>query len=427
MRDGYLAVLGGNKMACHGIERLEALGYRVLVLDGNANAAARTSGRPFLAVDFSDTDAALRALEPFELDGIMPLNDFAVRSSSRIARERGLRGWTEETAYRLTNKAAMRTAWREANLPQPSFYSLSIEELLAGHDPPWDTFPCIVKPAFAGGASRGVHLVRDWNDVRAVVEATRDVYLDAEVLLEEFVRGTEHTLEVVVRNGKPFLLSISDKQNYPGHVSVVQRLYFPGPVGWPEHDRLRDLVFAACDALGVTDGACHFEVLLTSNGPVLLEVGGRPGGGLNFDPICRLSTGYDYPRLLAGILTGGSTRFARQEPCHLAWHYFDAGGGTVQCIMGIDDVDGADGIVDVACYERVGQPRRRLTNDLDRPGYVLVRADSHEKARTLAERMCDRIDFVTCGQTPNSITFEHLDTASHEDSGWHTRDLPAGV
>ncbi|MEX0600532.1 MAG: ATP-grasp domain-containing protein [Rhodothermales bacterium] len=427
MRDGYLAVLGGNKMACHGIERLEALGYRLLVLDGNPQAAARTPGRPFLAVDFSDTNAALRALEPFELGGIMPLNDFAVRSSSRIARERGLRGWTEETAYRLTNKAAMRAVWREANLPQPSYCSVSIEDLLAGQHPVWDSFPCIVKPAFAGGASRGVHLVHDWDEARAVVEATRDVYLDADVVIEEYVRGTEHTLEVVVRDGRPTLLSISDKQNYPGHVSVVQNLYFPGPVGWAAQDRLRDLVFAACGALGVTDGACHFEVLLTEHGPVLLEVGGRPGGGLNFDPICRISTGYDYPSLLACILTGESPRFVRQEPCHLAWHYFDGGDGTVQDIIGMDEVDGADGVVDVECYERVGEPRRRLTDDLERPGYVLVRADSHGAARTLAARVCDRIEVLTHAPTSKSLHTEHLATASHEDTGWYTRDMPAGV
>jgi formate-dependent phosphoribosylglycinamide formyltransferase (GAR transformylase) len=90
-----VVVLGGNKMACPAIARIQQRGFRVVAVDGGAQAAARELADRFVHQDFSDVAATAAALSEIEFDGIIPLNDFAVRSAGHIARERGLPGWNE--------------------------------------------------------------------------------------------------------------------------------------------------------------------------------------------------------------------------------------------------------------------------------------------------------------------------------------------
>jgi biotin carboxylase len=325
--------------------------------------------------------------------GIMPLNDFAIASAATIARERGLPGWSEFAQRCLTSKVAMKQAWAAHELRTARWASTTVADIEAGKYPAWDIWPAVAKPSFSGGGSRGVIVAHDWAELSAKVIEQKAKYRDGDVLIEEFVHGTEHTLEVLLSKGKPTLLSISDKENYPGSATVVQNLYFPGPIGNARREDLQALVFAACEAMQMQDGTAHFEVLISKGLPYLLEVGGRPGGGLNFRPICELSTGFDYPGLLAASLCGQPLDLRRREHVHLAWHYFPVGEGTLHRIEGFDDLSAEPDVVHACMYEKIGSPRLDLRDDLARPGYVLVQGPSHDAARARATALIDRVRF----------------------------------
>ena len=390
----HLAILGGNRMAVPAIEQIERAGHRTLVLDRAADAPARSVASRFLAVDFSDVPATLRALAEIELSGVLPLNDFGVRTAAALAAQRGLKGSGVEAARRLTNKVAMKRAWSAAGLPTPRWTWGKKQDILAGEFPSWDDFPCIVKPAFSGGGSRGVGLARDWRDVARIVSSNAAKYLDDEVIIEEFIAGTEHTIEMIVHDGSTRLLSISDKENYRGNVSVVQTLHFPGPIGHACRHLIEPLVAASIAALGLANGTTHTEVIVRDGTAYLLEVGGRPGGGLNFQPICELSTGWSYPTLLAAVMSGGQPDFSQRNPSvHLTWRYFDHGPGLVRRISGFEELRGEPDVVDIALYDKVGSPGLDMSDDLARPGYVLVKGSSNHAARARAQELESRVVF----------------------------------
>jgi biotin carboxylase len=365
------------------------------VIDGNAEAPARDCGSRFMNVNFFDSAAVEEALRAVPLVGVMPLNDFGVRTASQLTEARGLPGYSREAALAVTSKVEMKRRWQQAGLPTARFCWARKDDIIAGRYPEWSTFPCVVKPSFAGGASRGVGLVGSWEEARDAVIAAEHRYLDDEVVLEAFIDGSEHTIEALVIAGRTQVLSVSDKQNYAGSMSIVQNLYFPGPVGNRHRKTLEGLVQDAVTALGIAYGTTHFEVLISGGQPYLLEVGGRPGGGINFDPICRISTGHDYPSLLAAVLTGQPPDFSRGETAHLAWHYFDAGVGELEHIEGFAGLCDEPDVVAADLYEQVGKPRLDLRDDLARPGFVLVRADSHEHAKQRASELCARVRFCT--------------------------------
>ena len=193
---------GGNRMAVPAIELLERSGYRTLVLDRDENAPARAAAARFLPVNFSDADATLRAVAEIPLSGVVALNDFGVRTAAAVAQHRALRGFSPEAAWRVTNKVAMKRSWSDAGLPTADWTWANKADILAGRFPAWETFPCIVKPAFSGGGSRGVGLAQDWSEVQALVAAGASKYLDEEVIVEEFVAGSEHTVEMIVADGE---------------------------------------------------------------------------------------------------------------------------------------------------------------------------------------------------------------------------------
>jgi biotin carboxylase len=400
MQRKSVVVLGGNQMALPAVERIRERGFAVIAVDGNAAAPAGRVADEFVHQNFTDVDGTVRALADFSFDGVVPLNDFAIHAASRIAHDRKLPGWNEFAERCFTSKAALKRAWMAGGLPTARCAFATVPELMARRFPNWAIWPAVVKPSFSGGGSRGVFVARDWDEVHVRLSQVLDAYLDRDVVIEEYIKGTEHTLEVLVCRGTPTLLSISDKENYPESDTVVQKLYFPGPVGNSFRSRLTRLIAAATESMRLTDGTTHFEVLIRDGEPFLLEVGGRPGGGLNLHPICELSTGYDYPGLLADVLTGGEPNFRRKPAEHLVWHYFPAGNGELISVSGFDQVKNEPDVVDAMVYEEVGKPRLDLRNDLARPGYVLVRSRSAAHARDRASALVQRVKFVA--SSPNA-------------------------
>ena len=397
-----VVLLGGNQMACPAIKRIQEHGFEVIAVDGSAQAPARHAADRFVHQNFSDVAATTAALAGWKFDGIIPLNDFAIRAAARIARERKLPGWNEFAERCFVSKVAMKRCWIENGLPTPRCTFTTVAELLEGQSPDWDTWPAVIKPSFSGGGSRGVFVARDWSEAGAGLKQVEKTYLDGEIVIEEFIRGSEHTLEVLICRGNPTLLSISDKENYAGSDTVVQKLFFPGPVGHTYRGKLEQLVFAACRSMQLTDGTTHFEVLIRDGEIFLLEVGGRPGGGLNFQPICEISTGYDYPGLLAAVLSGSAPNFERKQAQHLAWHYFPRGEGVLHTIEGFSAIKDEPDVVDAEIYETIGKPRFDLHNDLARPGYVLVRSNSAERARDRAAKLVEGVRFVSAEELGSS-------------------------
>ncbi|WP_421954170.1 ATP-grasp domain-containing protein [Polaromonas sp.] len=394
MSQEYLVVFGGGKMVGPAITRFKEGGHKVLVVDGNSAAPSRLVADIFVHQDFSDIAATELALADYRVSGLVPLNDFAVAAASAIARSRGLPGWSHFSELCARSKVAMKKTWMAANLPTAQCCFSTVDQVLSSNPPPWNHWPCVVKPSFSGGGSRGVFVANSSAEIVEGLLELRKTYLDGDVVIEEFIEGTEHTLEVLVCHGEPFLLSISDKANYHNSPTVVQRLYFPGPIGNAHRAEMQSLVYEACRVMRMDNGTAHFEVMLRAGRPYLLEVGGRPGGGINLHPICELSTGYDYPSLLAAVLTGNPPDFLRKPNKYLAWHYFDAGPGILREVLGFDEVAVSEGVVDAALYEKIGQERMDLRDDLARPGYILVAADSHVEAKQLAHRLEAKVKFL---------------------------------
>lgn len=153
----------------------------------------------------------------------------------------------------------------------------------------------VVKPP-KSAATDDVHLIRpgeDWHPVfeRIMGKVNYGGLRNEAVLVQELAEGTEFLVDTYSVDGRHGLVDVCRyaKARRDDRIGIYERVQFLAPDD-PDVEQIRPYVFAVLDALGVRNGCGHSEVMLTKDGPRLMETGARPAGG-GHQMITRMSTG----------------------------------------------------------------------------------------------------------------------------------------
>jgi biotin carboxylase len=160
-----------------------------------------------------------------------------------------------------------------------------------------EQYPVVLKPTESAG-SDGVKLCHSFKEAREHFELLMKSQMVnggqcPAVLCQEFLRGKEYVVDHVSRDGihKTTMVWVYDKRPANGSAFV----YFgcvPVDPQSPEARILIPYVRGVLDALGVRNGPSHGEVMMTAEGPCLVEMNCRAhGGDGNWRPLCRALTG----------------------------------------------------------------------------------------------------------------------------------------
>lgn len=153
-------------------------------------------------------------------------------------------------------------------------------------------YPVVVKPLAASGA-QGVQICANAGEARraaAEILGTTTMYdqLNTEVLAQSYLDGVEYVVDSVSGEGGRYTCGVwrYDKRR------VGTRNIYHSMTLLPADDELVPVLTAyvddALDALGIAFGPTHAEVMMTSAGPTLVEVGARLMGVVDpaFDIEC---------------------------------------------------------------------------------------------------------------------------------------------
>lgn len=158
-----------------------------------------------------------------------------------------------------------------------------------------DAEPIVVKPP-KSAATDDVHLVATGKEWRPLFDEIYGkinefgVRNDA-ILVQEYAEGTEFEVDSYSIDGRHGLTDVC-------RYTKIQRgdrigIYDVTDVVPPDHpDTLAVWPYTeqVLDAVGIRNGPCHTEVILTAAGPRLVDLGARPAGG-DHQRIIRLATG----------------------------------------------------------------------------------------------------------------------------------------
>ncbi|MEU7926402.1 ATP-grasp domain-containing protein [Micromonospora sp. NPDC049801] len=190
----------------------------------------------------------------------------------------------------LLSKAKVRSAMREHGLSDLRFTAGPAASFPLDDVP---GFPVIGKPSQRSGASRSVRLLHDRAEATAfLLEAAHDFGADCEMILEEFVPGTEFSMDGPVTGSRFTPVVIFEKDAHVG-----QRFHDTGLlVSPPTSDgvdeaarRLADRVSQLCAAIGVDEAWFHVEGRAAGGVAELIEINPRVGGGVNLHAVTQLT------------------------------------------------------------------------------------------------------------------------------------------
>jgi biotin carboxylase len=216
-------------------------------------------------------------------DYVVAGSESGVLLADRLSAELDLPGNGMLRPEARRNKYQMVLAVREAGLAAAnSLASSSIGEIIA-----WvksqDKWPIVLKPLASAGTDNVIFCrsVEEIHVAYATIEASIDRYgrRNDAVLVQEYLAGEEYFVNTVSRNGVHYVVGVWHYHKIPvDDCRSINDFEHPISSSDPIAREISEYTFEVLDSLENRNGAAHTEVMLTKNGPVLVECGARLGG-----------------------------------------------------------------------------------------------------------------------------------------------------
>ncbi|WP_234432562.1 ATP-grasp domain-containing protein [Streptomyces sp. MUSC 125] len=305
-----------------------------------------------------------------------------------------------ESLRRLNDKAAMREVLAEHGL---SPVRTVTADSAAGTAAVLAEFgyPAVVKPTGLSG-STGVRLVRCRADLDQWAADLDALGYHGPVLVEEFLAGPEYSVETLSANGSHQVIGITQKRTTSAPLFVETGQLFPAPLPEDTAAVMEKEVLALLDAAGHRFGPAHTELILTADGPRIVESQARLGGD-RIPHLVRIATGFDIEAAIFELLAGraavlgsatrvGAIRFFQFEP------------GTVEHVAGLDEVRALPQVAEVSFHFQAGDTLPETTNSASRHGFVILGADDVQQADRGAEEAASLLRVTTRAPLVNAVT-----------------------
>ncbi len=388
-----LLIIGASILQLPGIKRAKELGYYVGVADYDPKAVGIPYADEYFNVSTIDEEGIYQAAKTFGADGIMTLaTDMPMRSVAYACQKLGLTGISYDTAVKATDKGEMIKAFEAAGVEHPWYYIIS-DPAQAENVLEQITYPCITKPTDNSG-SRGVMLVHNRKELEEALAYSAENGRGGGVIVEEYMVGSEVSVELIVWKGIPHVLQVTDKRTTGAPHFVETGHSQPSALGEQNVARIKDLACRATQAVGLKNGPAHVEIILTEDGPKMVEMGARMGGGCITSHLVPLSTGIDMIKATIDICLGQEPDIQPRHEKGSAIAFFQTGCGRIREIKNVEAAQDIPGVQEIAFTKFVGDKAVELSSGADRVGYVIAQADTPEKAMDICKKATATVEFM---------------------------------
>ena len=236
--------------------------------------------QPFDYEHFEKSALEIHEHTPFA--AILCLIDIRITEAARLAERLNLRFLNAKSAIALRDKFTVRTLLAGKGIRQPEF-ALAIDNQQLRAVVESMGLPVIVKPS-DGYGSQNIATFLTEADLNPLIDPL-DHYLPCQtdygfgvtandrLLVERYISGQMIGCDTLTQNGRHILLGINEKLMYPPPSLAIKGSCFPAD-GY-QVLQIQEYVFSVLDALEFNEGATHTEILLTEEGPLLVEVNPR--------------------------------------------------------------------------------------------------------------------------------------------------------
>lgn len=379
----------------------------MIAVDRDPSAVGFALAHRRAVVSTEDEPAVERLARAERVQGIVsPGGDWPVGVAARVAERLGLPHPIDSaTAAVATSKSRQRERLNGAGVPQPRLTA-------AGEEVP---IPCVVKASDRQG-QRGLSIVWDPAELDGAVAAAVEASRSGGYLVEELVAGPEVTVNAVSVAGEFVPLAVTDRVTAEPPAFGVALAHV-----WPSVHQTAGAVGAArlaAEALGVRDGPTYTQVRLGPDGPRVMEVAARLGGGHDAELVLA-ATGIDLNGLaidfalgrtpsttvlLASDRLGGKPDVDSRNTVLLGGGacvlFLVARAGVLRAVQGLDEAVAVEGVRWVRIYRRPGWRFGPLRRGSDRAGAILAVGHDRDDALERAHRAAQAVRFEVDADAP---------------------------
>lgn len=308
-----------------------------------------------------------------------------------IVRERlGIPGLSSEAAHNFRDKARMKDALRAAGVPVARHRLItSREDALVFIEEVG--FPIVLKPP-AGAGAIATQRIRDVASIDTMLAGYRAT-ADNPMLAEEFLRGTEYSLETVSVDGEAIWHSLT--RYGPTPLDVVENSWIqwtvllPREVDAPEFDDIRTVGAHALRALGMGTGVSHCEWFRRDDGTVAIsEIAARPPGA-NITTMISRAHDIDFVAAWVRLMINGTFDPPDRRYAVGTAYLRGQGTGQVRTVEGLDAVQEQFGAL--ICDSRLPYPGQHPTGSYEGEGYIIVRHPDTAVVQHALERIVSTV------------------------------------
>lgn len=440
-RQKKMMILGASALQVPAIKKAKELGYQVILVDYDENAVGFALADVKLVVSTLDQEEVYRQALLYEPDVVITsASDGPVRTAAYVNEKLGRRpDLSYENAICATVKDKMRERLKKCGVPIPEYYAATDYETfsaavdrLGGH--------CIVKPADNAG-SRGVVLLgsmdmeidagngsrvllecgeygesrmrrqaqarrlaayvdqmREWE--KETYEYSKSNSRGGTVMVEEYMQGPEVSVEIMVVEGQPHILSITDKYITPPPYFVELAHCEPSRLDSETQEKIRQAAAQAVRAIGIENAPAHVEIKVTEEGPKIVELAARLGGDFITSRLVPLSTGIDMVGASVLLATGETPDLTPRRNRGAAIHFIHADEGQEGALAGItvpEALYGEEGVEEIELYKKPGDAVCGTHSSNDRLGHVITVGATAKEAFARGKEALSRIRVEVTG------------------------------
>jgi biotin carboxylase len=308
---------------------------------------------------------------------VVPGVEYAVPFAARLAERYGVPGAGYGAAEVLRDKHLTRWVSAAAGIRNPRSVEAATPGEVRDRLAEWGTV--VLKPANRQAAV-GTRVLSDPADVDAAwadcTDQDEGIYqpdreIPVRMLVEEYVRGDEFSVELMSRHGERVFGNVTGKTLYPGDRPIELGHVVPADVSPELTERLLAETDRLLASVGFGVGFVHCEWIVDDSGvPCLVECAGRmPGDGI----IDLIEYAWDvkivaaYLDLMCGRPVTGLPAAAPRAGA--VW-FLHPGAGEVVDVTGVEEAEAAPGVLGVSVVVHKGDRVGELRSSWDRVALV---------------------------------------------------------
>ena len=305
-------VVAGGLAQIELINQLKERGITTVLIDGNPNALARPYADKFYQMAIFDIEAVKNLAVEEKVDFLITCcADQVLLVVAQVSEMLGLPCYIDyQTGQNVSDKKYMKKIFHENNIPTSRHVEMTeldwerIKEL---------QYPLVVKPVDAY-SSRGVRKAQNPEELELYFGEAAQISRAGGVIVEEFVSGTEISVDVYVEDGVAKVLCVSNSEKIAdADRFIIFRGRYPVAASPEIMEQIRVVAQQIADAFQLKDAPMLIQMINTGERVSVLEFCARTGGNMKYLLIKR-SCGFDVIKAVIDLAVGEKPHVELREP-----------------------------------------------------------------------------------------------------------------